>query len=312
MRRRPAEQLVRRLGHRVFALAGRIRTRLESRRMAAVLLVLGHPGPKRRSALGRAYIAQEVLREPVVFTDRFDVQMLLYPSDDLIDRYANEGYNERREQDFCVSYLKPGMTTFDVGANYGLYALLFAHCVGADSVHAFEAESWNFQRLTTNLALNGATQVQAHCCAVTEASGEVQLTVYPREQFGWHTLGTPDLEVDGAPYPPQERRTVPAISIDDYCSQHGIGQIDLLKVDVEGAELEVLRGAQRMLGEGRVPCVLFEVSEAMLEGMGHSGDEVFDLLREHGYALHAFADDGSLMPAPQRPTDHYANFVALR
>jgi FkbM family methyltransferase len=306
------EHTVRRLGHHVLALVGRLRSRLESRRLAALLLVLGRPGSVRRRALGRAYIAQDVLREPVVFTDRFGIQMLLHPSDDLVDRYSHQGYNEYREQDFCASYLKPGMTTFDVGANYGLYALLFAHFAGGDGVHAFEAETWNFQRLTTNLALNGVTGVHATCCAVADTSGEVRLTVYPREQFGWHTLGTPDLEVDGAPYPPSDFRTVPAVSVDDYCAERCIERIDLLKIDVEGAELDVLRGAQRMLGDGRVPCVLFEISEVMLQGMGHSGADVFALLREYGYALHAFADDGALVPAPDRPTGHYANFVALR
>lgn len=312
MQRRPWGHLVRRLGHPVLALAGRIRTRLESRRLAALLLVLGRRGGARRQALGRAFIAQEVLGEPVAFTDRFGVQVLLYPSDDLVDRYTNEGYNERFEQDFCASFLKPGMTAFDVGANYGLYALLFARLAGPEGVHAFEAEAWNFQRLTTNLALNGQAAVRAECCAVAATSGTAELTVYPREQFGWHTLGRPELEVDGKPYPPSEVRTVPAVSIDDYCATHGVEAIDLLKVDVEGAEIDVLRGASRMLSEGRVRCVLFEVSEVMLEGMGVSGADVFSLLRRHGYALHAFGADGALVPAGDGPTGHYANFVALR
>ncbi|MCW2989889.1 MAG: putative methyltransferase [Solirubrobacterales bacterium] len=285
--------------------------RRPSPKLAAAALLLGRAKSAEQAALGREYIAQNVLREPVGFTDRFGIQVLLYPSDNLYDRYVHRGYNEVREQDFTARYLKPGMTTVDVGANYGLYSLMFAKLAGPEGVHAFEAEAWNHQRLLVNLALNGwAAGPHVHLAAVADQSGTVELNVFPREEFGWHTIGKPEMELHGQPYHPEETRTVPAVSLDDYCSEQGIDRIDFLKVDVEGAEPEVFAGAAALFAERRVGCVLFEVSEQMLAGLGHTGAEVFEQLRGWGYAIEAFAEDGSLVPAPDAPGQTYENFIA--
>ena len=101
------------------------------------------------------------------------------------------------------------------------------------------------------------------------------------------------------------------MSLDGYCTEHGIERIDLLKLDVEGAELETLEGAAQLLVDGRIRCVLFEVSRAMVEGMGHEPAEIFQLLRGVGLAIHELADDGTLRAAPERPTRNFQNFVAL-
>ena len=99
--------------------------------------------------------------------------------------------------------------------------------------------------------------------------------------------------------------------LDDYCAEHGIERIDLLKLDVEGAELEALRGAERLLREARVGCVMFEVSQAMVEGMGHDPAEIVDLVRSAGLTVYELGDDGQLTRAPERPTLNFQNFVAL-
>jgi FkbM family methyltransferase len=283
-----------------------------ARRLAGAGVVLsGDRLWHRAAALGKTFLVQEVLREPVVFTDRFGVRYLLYPSDAVYESYLNDGYYERAEQTFCSRYVKPGMTVFDVGASHGYYTLLFAKLVREGFVHAFEAEAWNFHRLNTNLALNGVENVLARRAAIFERTGEVELNVFPHELYGWHTLGAPSMEVDGRPVLPAERQTVPALTLDGYCEEHEIERIDLLKLDVEGAEVEALRGADRLLREGRISCIVFEVSEAMVEGMGHEPADVVDLVRSTGLTVHELADDGTLRPAAGRPARNFQNFVAL-
>ena len=290
----------------------RIRRRvLTSPRLAAIELVLGRGITPSRRALGKGWLVEHVFESPVLFTDRFGVQVLLYPSDGVADRYEHDGYNERAEQ-IVAAFLDPGMVAFDVGANYGLYSLLFAKCVGEGSVFAFEPEPWNFERLTRNIALNDASVVTPIRAAVFGTDGEVELNVYPREQHGWHTLGRPAIEVAGKPCPPEGSVTVPAVMLDTFCSERGITQIDLLKIDVEGAELDVLRGAKSLLERGVVRCVLFEVSPLMLEGMGHTAKEAFSFLRERGFELHGLAERGALTPVNDLAPDTYANYVALR
>jgi FkbM family methyltransferase len=302
-------------GRLAFVSEGLLRLRrrvLTSPRLAAIELVLGRGINPSRRALGKGWLVENVFESPVLFTDRFGVQVLLYPSDGVADRYEHDGYNERAEQDFCAAFLDPGMVAFDVGANYGLYSLLFARCVGEGSVFAFEPEPWNFERLTRNIALNDASVVTPIRAAVFSTDGEVELNVYPREQHGWHTLGRPAMELDGKPCGPEGSLTVPSVTLDSFCSTHGITRIDLLKIDVEGAELDVLRGAKRLLESGAIRCVLFEVSPVMVEGMGYTAQEISSFLRERGFALHGLAERGSLSRVDELASERYANYVALR
>jgi FkbM family methyltransferase len=281
------------------------------RAAAAVLVAFGDRVGRRASARGRTFLVRNVLHEPVVFTDRFGLRYLLFPSDAVYETFLNEGYYERAEQSFCAGYVKPGMTVFDVGASHGYYTLLFAKLAGPEHVHAFEPERGNFARLRMNLELNGFRGVHSSRLAVADESREVELNVFPPELYGWHTLGAPAMEVDGRPAKPIDRQLVQALTLDDYCAENNVERIDLLKLDVEGAELEALRGATRLLQEGRIGCLLFEVSQAMVKGMSHDPAEVFDLVRDAGLTVHELSDDGAPRPAPGAPTKNFQNFVAL-
>jgi FkbM family methyltransferase len=281
------------------------------RAAATVLIVLGDRIGRRASARGKTFLVRRVLAAPVVFTDRFDVSYLLFPSDAVYESFLNNGYYERAEQTFCAGFVEPGMTVFDVGASHGYYTLLFAKTAGPEHVHAFEPEERNFARLRVNLELNGFESVHASRLAVVDSARDLELNVFPPELYGWHTLGTPSMEVDGKPAVPVAQQRVRGVTLDDYSSEYGVERIDLLKVDVEGAELEVLRGAGRLLREGRIACILFEVSKAMVEGMSHDPAEIFDLVRGAGLTVHELAEDGTLSRAPARPTMHFQNFVAL-
>jgi FkbM family methyltransferase len=308
-----------RLGHRVERVVSHTveglrkagRGAAAERGAAAVLVLFGDRLGRKASARGRTFLVQRVLREPVVFTDRFDLRYLLVPTDAVYESFLNHGYYEHAEQSFCAGYVKPGMTVFDVGASHGFYTLLFAKLAGPEAVHAFEPEEGNFARLRVNLELNGFEEVRAARLAAVDAPREVELNVFPPELYGWHTLGTPAMEVDGQPAEPVARQRVTGVTLDDYCAEHGIERIDFLKLDVEGAELEVLQGCARLLVERRIGCMLFEVSRAMVEGMGHDPAEIFEIVRTAGLTVHELTEDGRLSPAPESPARHFQNFVAL-
>jgi FkbM family methyltransferase len=178
-------------------------------------------------------------------------------------------------------------------------------------VHAFEPEEWNFERLRLNLALNHFENVVTNQLAVYSEPGEVTLNVFPHEQHGWHTLGSPRMEVDGRPRPPVGQQTIKAVTLDDYCAEQGIERVDLLKLDVEGAEMEALRGAQQLLTRRRVGCIVFEISRSMVEGMGHRPEDVLEFVLESGLALYELDEAGNLSPASSRPTRDFQNFVAV-
>jgi FkbM family methyltransferase len=140
-------------------------------------------------------------------------------------------------------------------------------------------------------------QVTAVHAAVGDAPGEL-LLVTPKKTSGRmgrayayvaETLpngpARPDLDDAG-----MEVQPTPVITLDGYCAEHGVGQVDFIRMDIEGAELMALRGALTILDRDR-PHILLEIHPAMLQArFGASGEAVLDLFRDRGYRM--FALDG--------------------
>ena len=258
-------------------------------------------------------LAMRNFRYPILFHDRNDLEYVLYPKQNAEVYLASGGNYEVGETRFCLSRLKPGMICFDVGANIGLYTLLFAKAVGPSGyVHAFEPEPKNYRRLLVNLALNRFDHVTANQAAVFSKSQTVTLNVYPDSLHAWHSLGRPDLHSPGEMTPPEAQLSVAAVSLDDYCRARGVERIDYLKIDVEGAELDVLNGAESLLARGAIGLIQFEVSLAQVKSLGRATDEIFAFLRARGFRCHLIVADGGLGPEAATAHADYANYVALQ
>jgi FkbM family methyltransferase len=191
---------------------------------------------------------------------------------------------ERAEQIFYLEYLREGMTVFDVGANVGELTLLFSRFIGKGRVHAFEASSNAFNRLTTVCKAASRRNVQLNHLALAEAEGDITLHVYDDDYLSWSSRALRPLEnygIDVKPVAVEERA---ATTLDLYCERNGIAEIDLLKIDVEGAEYQVLLGAERMLRKKRVACLTFEFGQTTFD-MGNNPDEIAAYLSGLGYKL---------------------------
>jgi FkbM family methyltransferase len=184
---------------------------------------------------------------------------------------------------FLERFLRPGDHVVDVGANVGVYSLFFAKLVGARGlVLACEPDPQNRERLAVNLARNGFAQVRIVPTAVGERRERL------RFRSGADAISqlseTGDLEVEVAP-------------LDELCS----GMVPrLVKVDVEGHEISVLRGAQRLLRADTPPTWLLEITPG---GPGHSRRELIDMLQSEKYGFYDFDEvAGKLRTAdPERP-----------
>lgn len=192
---------------------------------------------------------------------------------------------ERAERIFYLEYLREGMTVFDVGANVGELTLLFSRFVGANgSVHAFEPSGSGFERLESVCRAASLRNVRLNRLALAEEEGSVSLHVYDDDYLSWTTRAVRPLEDYGIHVNPPSVEEVPAMTADLYCERNGVEKIDLLKVDVEGAEFQVLVGARRMLDERRVRCVTFEFGQTTFD-MGNRPDGIETFLRDAGYEL---------------------------
>lgn len=188
---------------------------------------------------------------------------------------------EVRLNKFLLRELKEGMTFFDVGSCLGYYSLLAAKLVGPKgAVHAFEPNPTLISILRGNLG--GRPNVQVVNKAVSGATGSVEFHVAPLPfigtssiRAGWQTRKT-------------ELVTAEATSLDDYCRASG-AHPDIIKLDVEGVEDEVIKGAAGLLRE-RAPVLVLEVFAPPIESDRNS----LKLLRELGYEPFAIRDDGTL------------------
>lgn len=196
---------------------------------------------------------------------------------DLIQREIYTGVFEPAETKWVKSYLRPGMTFVDVGANVGYYTWLAASLVGnSGRVLAFEPSPQAFQRLIGILAANNVTWVDCHNVALSDREGVLKLHI-PPISYGNHNpsmvpycQGMTSLEVR-------------AETLDRVCQTAGVARIDLLKADVEGAELAILKGAEAIVRAGMVRAVLCEFNPTCVQDAGSSIAELEAWFSAHGF-----------------------------
>jgi len=172
-----------------------------------------------------------------------------------------------------MTTVKPGMTVIDIGAHIGYYTLLFAKCVSPNGqVVAFEPLPVNFELLKRNIQLNELACVQTFSQAVFSRNEEIILTVpddlpHSGDASVYHGRGTKQFRV-------------PAITLDTFCDSSGI-RPDIAKMDVQGAEYDVLIGAKRTIDLHR-PKLLIELHHFDGKLAAHP---VPDLLTSWGYRV---------------------------
>lgn len=156
------------------------------------------------------------------------------------------GTYESEVQDVLVRHLAPGQVAFDVGAHLGFFTLLLARLVGNQgAVVSVEPDPFMGPRLESNLKLNGASNVTVVRAAAGSVAGERRFTTGHGGGIG-HLAEDGDLEVTGT-------------TLDSLADRFGAP--NLIKVDVEGGELEVLRGASALLSAPNRPVLVVEVHD---------------------------------------------------
>ncbi len=208
---------------------------------------------------------------------------------DIMDRRLRKGF-EREEQGFLLEYLRPGMTFIDIGAHQGLYSLLASKKVSPGGrVVAFEPSPREFRRLRWNLALNRCRNVHAEPFALGMTEGTAQLFVCLAGETGCNSLRPPVVP------DPVRKIPVPITSLDRYLALAKIGTdgVDFVKLDVEGAELDVLKGAPGLLSKAR-PLILSELTDVRTAPWGYRSQEIYAFLEARGYRWFSIAPKARL------------------
>ena len=174
-------------------------------------------------------------------------------------------------EEWMMEALLPEMTVIDVGAHQGRYAIQFSRRVGEKGlVLAVEPEDRNLTLLNRNLELNEIHNVLAICGACWSC----------REPLQFSHGNT--LDLSRVTQSASKNGDLIGLPLDDLVAEVALRRVDLVKIDVEGAELEVLEGAQRVLREFQ-PSLFVECHRIL--------SDVIGWLHEHGYAVHREKQD---------------------
>ena len=219
---------------------------------------------------------------------------------------------ERHERIFYLNYLRDGMTVFDAGANVGELTLLFSRFVGpAGSVHAFEAARGVFERLKIVCEATGKRNITPNHLALADKSGFIRLHVYDEPLACLNSQAVRPLKNYGLDFDPVGIEDTPATTIDKYCDENNIERIDLLKIDVEGAEFQVMCGALGMLQSKRIRCLTFEFGQTTFD-MGNTSRDIEKFLREANYQIRNIVAGDPVFPGRESvETAKYSMHVAV-
>jgi len=179
-----------------------------------------------------------------------------------------------------------------VGAYIGVISLAMSRFGFSNHVvHSFEADDLNFDHLKQNVAGGSSPGISIHNIAVADLSGTAEFT--RNIDHGTNHLGSA-AEAGDSPVVVYE---VPVTSLDDFVEANGIDTIDVLKIDVEGADLNVLRGAEGLLGNERIKVLIVEIPMTV-----EQRSEMIDLLSAHGYSTAYIVRNTTKLAEPTETT----------
>jgi FkbM family methyltransferase len=248
-----------------------------------------------------------------ILKDDHGVRFVLYPWDQpQALQFIHRNFDTA---DFrAISQLvQPGDITFDVGANVGEYSVLLSRrCGDGGRVWAFEPVPDTYWRLRETLALNRCGNVTPVQAVVGDKAGTVRMNLFEPQYSAWNTLGKPEMVTpEGKRVSPGKVVDVPSRTLDEFCHSEKIDKINFLKVDVEGFEEAVFRGAAELLRERRIDFVCFEISQAPLKGANATSRSIFETLRTFGYSAYSFDEAKGSFHGPVLDTaEYWANFYA--
>lgn len=220
-----------------------------------------------------------------------------------------QGDFEWQERRFLNAFLCPGDIFVDVGANVGFFTLIAAKRVGPSGhVHAFEPCTKTHRRLVSNVKLNKLHNVSCHQLALSDDDADVPFNISLQEFDAHNSL---------APLTQGELSTteiVRAVTWDSFARDKGlIGEVTLMKIDVEGWEGHVLAGASDVLSREDAPVLLVEFTDENAQAAGTSCQELYRSLEHLGYRMFVYDPKSKvLISDPLREEYPYINLIAAK
>lgn len=236
------------------------------------------------SLAGNAYnfLYQHLKPKSITLMEVQGNKMYLDPSDIVCSLLLVNVVWERCETVLFKGLVKRGMVVADIGAHVGYYSLLAAMRVGEDGkVFAFEPHPDNYSLLLKNIEVNGYKNAIPIQKAVSNKSGTVQLHLHPENKGGSRICDFPLS---------RQHILVSAITLDDFFKDKDY-QIDLIRMDIEGAEMWAVEGMDKIISENKNLTIIAEFFPRALRTFGVSPKHYVNKLVEHGFQLYEIDEE---------------------
>ena len=245
----------------------------------------------------------------VLLVDDFDDNLSFYC--ELKEHMGSQifwrGFYSAEQLRWLNHLLEPDMVFIDVGANHGEFTVFAAKRLTQGQVIAFEPVSLLFHKLQRNIKINNLKNIKVIQKGL--ANKNFKSTIYTREsnfEDGTKHEGLPTL------YPSTTRskicETIELTYLDQFVESENIAKIDIIKIDVEGAELAVLQGAKKSIIDFK-PIILIEVNEETSQAAGYPSRALLNYLSEMGYRFEEILYDGSTQPILPEQLSNFQNIV---
>ncbi len=200
---------------------------------------------------------------------------------------------EENEWRYVREFLKPDMTFVDIGANQGFYTLLAAKQVGPNGrVFSFEPVPSQTKKLKRNIKINRFHNVTVEPKALGFKEGFADMYVCLDGDEALSSLRSPSEDVTST----KKMVKVPVTTLDNYVKKYNIPSIDFIKIDVEGGELHVLKGAINTLKNFR-PILMCEVQDERTRQWGYPASKIYTFLEDYNYSWFSVSENGTLKPS---------------
>jgi len=195
------------------------------------------------------------------------------------------------------------MVVLDIGAHIGYYTLQTAARVGSrGQVHAFEPVGYTFARLKKNVLLNNFTNVFVNRYIVHDNCGKKKIFISDEKNTGQSSVIKPVENIT------RRVEIAKCITIDEYINQRELSKIDVVKIDVEGNELSVLKGMRNLLESQNHLNIIVEIHKGQLLSQGIDPKEVYNFLQKFGFSAKQVTSN----EAPRRKRTGYLAQVPQR
>jgi FkbM family methyltransferase len=196
--------------------------------------------------------------------------------------------------EYCNRLVTKGAVVIDCGANQGIYACAFGALVGPRGrVYAFEPQAYAVEALCRNIELNGFAHVSVEQVAISNGNGTAMLDLSsgPVSASILRNMGGGRMI------------SVPTLSLTSFAERVDLRRLDLIKMDIEGAEYDALVGAIPIIARFKPTIVLEATPRDILVPVEKRWNAIVELLTSYGYAMHRFNESGRL-----KKTDQLADF----